>query len=77
LISKNSPNIERTFTGQGAVRDQPTLQAIRLVRQSEPIRLTSADYRVLKGLADQASEDSLRKVWPQIWGEFVQHFDPR
>jgi DNA-binding winged helix-turn-helix (wHTH) protein len=59
------------------VQDQPTLQAIRLVRQSEPLRLTSADYRILKSLADQASEDSRREIWPQIWGEFVQHFDPR
>lgn len=59
------------------MQDQPTLQAIRLVRQSEPIRLTSADYRVLKGLAEQASEDSRREIWPRIWAEFVEHFDPR
>jgi hypothetical protein len=60
-----------------AVQDQATLQAIQLVSRQENARLTITDHRLLRELARQASEESRREYWPQIWGDFADHFDPR
>lgn len=59
------------------MQDQATIQAIELVSRSDSARLTIDDHRVLRELARQASEESRRQYWPNIWGEFVEHFDPR
>jgi len=59
------------------VVDQPTIEAIQLVRRSEHTGLTATDHRVLRELASQASEESRRELWPQIWGDFAELFDPR
>jgi hypothetical protein len=59
------------------VQDLATLQAIRLVSRSGQQRLTTTDHRLLKQLADRASEEARRKYWPQIWGDFAELFDPR
>jgi hypothetical protein len=59
------------------VQDQATLQAIQLVSRPEATRLTTTDHKTLRELARQASEESRREYWPEIWGEFAEHFDPR
>lgn len=60
------------------MQDQATLLAMELVRrQVVNDRLTVTDHKRLKELAEQASEESRREYWPQIWGEFAEHFDPR
>lgn len=59
------------------MQDQATLRAIELVSGPEHTRLTTTDHRLLRELASQASEESRREYWPQIWGEFAEHFDPR
>ena len=53
------------------------MEAIQLVSRSEHTRLTSTDHRVLRELANQASEESRREHWPRIWGDFAELFDPR
>ena len=59
------------------VQDQATLQAIQLVSRHQNARLTTMDHRRLRELARQASEESRREYWPEIWGNFAEHFDPR
>ncbi len=59
------------------MQDQATLQAIQLVSRRENVRLTTTDHRLLRELARQATEESRRDYWPQIWGDFADHFDPR
>ena len=59
------------------MQDQATLQAIQLVSGPERLRLTTTDHRLLRKLASEASEESRRDYWPQIWGDFAEHFDPR
>lgn len=59
------------------MHDQATLKAIQLVSRSEATRLTTADHRLLRELARQTSEESRRDYWPQIWGDFAEHFDAR
>jgi hypothetical protein len=59
------------------VVDQPTIEAIQLVSRSEHTGLTASDHRVLRELANRASEESRREHWPRIWGDFAVLFDPR
>jgi site-specific recombinase len=59
------------------VLDQATRQAIQLVSGYERTRLTTTHHRMLRKLASEASEESLRDYWPEIWGEFAENFDPR
>lgn len=59
------------------MQDQATLQAIQLVSRQENARLTTMDHRRLRELATQATEESRRDYWPQIWGDFAENFDPR
>lgn len=77
LWSKKSPDAERAVSRCEAVQDQATLQAIQLVSRPEKTRLTTTDHRMLRELARQASEESRREYWPQIWGDFAENFDPR
>jgi hypothetical protein len=59
------------------MQDQATLQAIELVSRPTTVPLTTADHKRLRELSRQASEESRREYWPQIWGDFAEHFDPR
>jgi hypothetical protein len=59
------------------MQDQATLQAIALVSGPENTRLSTTEHRLLRKLSSEASEESRREYWPQIWGSFAEHFDPR